>query len=112
MKLAVVVRKDLGMSCGKISVQVGHACVETMISTNMRIIWKWIEDSQKKIVLKIDGLDEIVELKKQCESKNIPCRPIFDIGLTQVPANTLTCIAIGPVDDEIISSITRNLKLL
>ncbi len=109
MKLAIVVRKDLGMSCGKIAGQVGHASVMAYkASTNET----WYSEGQKKIVLKTEDGVTLTTIACDAESKNLSVHYVRDFGLTQVEPNTLTCIAIGPDTDEKIDSVVGDLKLL
>lgn len=56
----------------------------------------WESFGQAKIVLKIKGEKEILELQKLAKEKNIPTGLIIDNGHTQVAKGTITCCAIGP----------------
>lgn len=115
MKLAIVVRKDLGMSCGKIAVQVGHASVaafDYMIRFHHTEGLDWYFSGQKKIVLKVDNEQMLHSLYDAATNNGINVEKIYDFGLTQIPENTFTCIAIGPCDDKLIDVITQGLKLL
>jgi PTH2 family peptidyl-tRNA hydrolase len=123
IKLAIIVRTDLGMSKGKIAVQVGHASVaayrkatnclrkeHTELSESVRE--RWYNEGQKKIVLKTKDKDSLLEIAANALQLGFNIEYIKDFGLTQVAPDTLTCIAIGPEEDEKIDSITQELSLL
>ncbi len=109
MKLAIVVRKDLDMSCGKIAGQVGHASV---MAYKDCLNHDWYNEGQKKIVLKVPDLTTLVQIKETALFNKLQIHEVVDFGLTQIAPNTLTCIAIGPDGDEKIDNITKGLKLL
>ena len=112
MKLAIIVRKDLGMSCGKIAGQVGHASVMAY-SQNLNINTDvWYLEGQKKIVLKTEDGVTLTTIACDAESKGLDVHYVRDFGLTQIEPNTLTCIAIGPDTDEKIDAVIKELKLL
>lgn len=110
MKLAIIVRKDLGMRTGKIAVQVGHASVEAYYHVANSNTWYF--QGQKKIVFKIPTLKDLLKIESIAENSGLAVFEIRDFGLTQVEPNTLTCIAIGPDEDEKIDKICEGLKLL
>jgi len=113
MKLAIVVRKDLEMSCGKIAGQVGHASVIAYRMANgTHEGEQWFSEGQKKIVLKVVDERELKRIEALAVSNKLQVNEIVDFGLTQIAPNTLTCIAIGPDEDEKIDNITKGLKLL
>jgi len=98
-KQVIVMRADLGMSRGKIAAQAGHAAVSTAEESRKRcsIWWKaWLEEGQCKIAVKVDSEHELLELERQAKELGLPCALIYDRGLTELPPNTLTCLAIGP----------------
>lgn len=109
MKLAIVVRKDLGMSCGKIAGQVGHASVMAYKDCSND---KWLLEGQKKIVLKVSDLSTLLKIKESALLNKLRVHKVIDFGLTQIEPNTLTCIAIGPDEDEKINKVIGDLKLL
>jgi len=116
MKLAIVVRKDLGMSCGKIAGQVGHASVmasytPTNTDSQMKVL-KWYGEGQKKIVLKTQNEESLSIIANNAENQNLTIYFVRDFGLTQIAPNTLTCIAIGPDEDNKIDSVVGGLTLL
>ena len=113
MKLAIVVRKDLGMSCGKIAGQVGHACVLACRNNDTDKIEAWVRDGiQKKIVLKVPDLHSLLEIQMRAMKSGIRDNMVYDLGLTQIEPDTLTCIAIGPDEDDKIDTIVGGLTLL
>ena len=115
MKQAIIMRQDLKMSKGKTAVQVAHAAVSSYIETyKVKKEWaeKWIEEGQKKIVLKVNSLDELMEIKNKVEKEGIPNSLIIDAGLTELEPGTITCLGIGPCPCELIDKIISHLKLL
>ena len=112
MKLAIVVRNDLGMSTGKIAGQVGHASVNAFKYATKEVAHKWYEAGQKKIVLKVATEEELRTIAKMAIINDLQVWEVRDFGLTQLAPNTLTCISIGPDDSERIDKVTKDLKLL
>ena len=114
IKQVIVVRTDLGMGKGKIAAQVGHAAIlaaEHVRKTNKRWYDEWWP-LQAKIVLKIDSLDKLESIRLDGIRHNLPCIQVRDAGHTQIKPNTVTCIAIGPVPEELVDPVTKDLKLL
>ncbi len=115
MKQVIIVRKDLKIGKGKLCSQVAHASIGSYLETlkkNKDWAEKWIEEGQKKIVLCVDSLDELLELKKKFDEEGIPNFLVIDAGLTQVPPGTITCLGVGPAPEELIDKHTSKLKLL
>jgi PTH2 family peptidyl-tRNA hydrolase len=114
-KQVIVVRKDLRMGTGKIASQVGHAAVlgvEESRKSNKLWLKNWFEEGQPKIVVKVNDLEELLEVLKDAEDLRVPVIVVQDRGLTQIPSGTLTCICIGPAPSDIIDKVTSELKLL
>ena len=110
-KQVIIVRNDLGMGKGKIAAQASHASISAFLKTNdKQIITAWLPH-QKKIVLKVGSKEELLDLYNNLNNK-FPCALIIDAGHTQVEPNTMTCIGIGPVDEEEIDKYINHLKLL
>lgn len=111
----IVVRKDLKMGIGKIAAQVAHASLlaaEKSKSMNKESFIRWFNEGQAKIVLKVNSLEELLLIKEKAEALRLPVELVQDKGLTQLEEGTITCLGIGPADEEMIDKITRNLKLL
>ncbi len=113
VKLFILVRKDLKMSCGKIAVQVAHASVMAALSSQgTREFAEWLEGGQKKIVAKVQGLDELRSIEEEARKRGIQVHEVVDMGLTEVPPGSVTCAALGPALSSSLDPITGKLKLL
>ncbi|WP_297217361.1 peptidyl-tRNA hydrolase Pth2 [Thermoplasma sp.] len=114
-KMVIAVRRDLDMGKGKIAAQVAHAavsCALRSMKSNRDIFDEWYEEGQRKVVVKVNGLDEIFEIKRMADSMGIINEIVQDRGYTQVDPGTITCIGLGPDDEEKLDRITGKYKLL
>ncbi len=114
-KMVIVIREDLGLSCGKTAVQVAHAAVEcTLRSKKGKNPWldDWIKEGQKKVVVKAKSLKELYELEFKAKNLGLITALIRDAGLTEVPPGTITCLGIGPGPEELVNKVTGSLPLL
>lgn len=135
-KQVIVVRNDLKMRKGKIAAQAAHASVGAILSiakkdfgydsrgqkANSLTITidlddpaaiQWFEQRFKKIAVKVDSEQELLNIYQQAKDAYLPCSLIRDAGDTVfngVP--TYTTVAIGPADPDRIDAITGNLPLL
>jgi PTH2 family peptidyl-tRNA hydrolase len=113
-KLVVAVRQDLDMSKGKMAVQVAHASVITALkckSSNAKWFRNWYNEGQKKVVVKADDVEKLLDLQRESEKLNISTALIDDAGLTELPPGTTTCVGMGPAPNSVIDQVTGNLKL-
>lgn len=114
-KQAIVVRKDLAMGPGKLSAQVSHASVSSYIyvrKNKPEIAGEWEQQDQKKIVLKVNSEQELLDYYDKCKQALIPCELIRDAGHTQLKPGTITCFGAGPWNEQEIDKILGKLKLL
>ncbi|MFA5696697.1 MAG: aminoacyl-tRNA hydrolase [Bacilli bacterium] len=117
--MAIVVRKDLEMSVGKLAGQCGHAvagCLRKPVSHEVKdffdcIITDWFEEGQVKVILQVETEKDLQMITSKCLLNEVPYYCVRDFGLTELEPNTLTCIGIGPDIRENINKITGNLKL-
>ncbi|MCX8166513.1 MAG: peptidyl-tRNA hydrolase Pth2 [Candidatus Micrarchaeota archaeon] len=114
IKQVIVVRNDIKLSKGKLAAQVAHASLSAYkeaVKMRKGIVDIWERTGMEKVVLKVNSEKELLELYERIKLK-LPCALIRDAGKTQVPQNTITCLGIGPWEEEIIDNYTGNLKLL
>lgn len=112
MKQVILVRQDLKLPKGKLAAQVAHAAVESEIKSPRNKVEQWLNEGMKKIVLKIKDLDELKHFEKLARAEKLTTAVIVDAGLTAVEPGTVTCIGIGPDEENKIDKITKNLKMV
>ncbi len=114
-KQALVVRLDLKMGRGKIAVQCSHAAVSAAeeARTHQHLWWKtWMSQGQRKVALKVQNLDDLIRLELGARTLRLPVYLVRDMGLTQVPPGSATCVGIGPAPSTSLDSLTGDLPLL
>jgi len=112
IKQVIVVRDDLKLSRGKLAVQVAHASIIGYEKADKSMVEAWKMMGQKKIVLKVRNLDELMKVKEKAEKLGLKTGIVVDAGLTEIPPNTITAVVIGPDYSEKIDKVTGNLPLL
>lgn len=118
MKQAIVLRRDIEMGRGKAAVQAAHASCEAVftIMESRRREWKewleeWRREGQKKVVLRVDSLGELLEVFDKARVEGLPASLVVDAGHTQLPPGTKTAVAVGPAPEELVDRITGGLRL-
>ncbi|MBI2138166.1 peptidyl-tRNA hydrolase [Candidatus Woesearchaeota archaeon] len=112
LKQVILVRDDLKLPKGKLSVQVAHASTAALLKSHKDDLAKWQREGMKKIVLKVKDLNELLHYKKIAEDVFLVCALIEDAGKTVVEPGTVTCLGIGPDKEEKIDKITGKLKMV
>ena len=115
LKMVFVINHELKMGKGKIAAQVGHAAVKaTLKSGELRpeLLDVWLSTGQKKICVKAVDAPHIEQIENQAKQVNVLTSKIHDAGHTQIPAGSLTVLALGPDEDEKLDDLTGELKLL
>lgn len=111
-KQVIVIRKDLGMGKGKIAAQVAHASLEAYKRADREDVDEWERDGTKKVVVKADGLMELMKIRDMVKSMGLAYYVVRDAGKSQISPGTVTAIGIGPATEGEIDKITKDLKLL
>jgi PTH2 family peptidyl-tRNA hydrolase len=114
-KQVIVLRNDLKMGKGKLVAQGSHASLISFLNTqknNPTTAKEWLNEGQKKIVLKVNSEKELFEVFKDANIDGFPCCLIRDAGHTQIPSGTATAVGIGPDEEKKLEKITGKLKLL
>ena len=115
VKMVLVVNNDLKMGKGKIAAQVGHAAVSSTLKCGKKapgLLESWLASGQKKICVKGENAEHLLELEQRASSNGLLTTKVFDAGHTQIPSGSLTVLALGPDIESQLSNITDDLKLL
>jgi len=112
LKQVIIVRQDLQLPKGKLAAQVAHASVSAYDKASFLKKNNWRHTGMKKIVLKVQTLNELENYFKQAKKAKLPTAIIADAGHTVVTAGTITCVGIGPETEEKIDLVTGKLKML
>ncbi len=112
LKQAIILRKDLGMSAGKLVAQGGHASIDAFLKSAEGDREKWIRGGMEKIALKVQSESELIGVFNEAKKLKLPTSLIRDAGRTQIEAGTLTAVGIGPAEEREIDKVTGKLKLL
>ena len=111
----MVVRTDLGMGRGKLAVQCSHAAISAAEEARAKFRhWydQWMREGQAKIALKVRDVDLLFELERRARNVPLPTYLVRDMGLTQVPSGSVTCLGIGPGPVDTVNALTGRLRLL
>jgi PTH2 family peptidyl-tRNA hydrolase len=116
MKQVIVMRTDLGMGKGKLCAQACHASTMCAVKTHDEQPIKYVKwllnDLYRKVVLKVDSAEEIQRIAREADAAGVICFVVMDAGLTQIEAGSVTCIGLGPDENEKLDKIVGGLKLL
>lgn len=98
-KMVIIVRTDLKMGKGKIAAQVGHGVLGSYLDC-MKLFPEnlnyYNENSRPKIVLKIEGEENLVNIYREARNAKLPCNLVVDAGRTQIAPGSKTVCGIGP----------------
>ncbi len=111
-KQVILVRDDLKLTKGKMAAQASHASVEALLKSHKDDATTWREQGMKKVVLKVNDIKELLDVKRKAEDAGLVVALVTDAGHTQLPPSTVTCLGIGPDKAESIDRITGHLKLI
>ena len=111
--MALVVRKDLKLSAGKLAVQCSHAAVSCSLQakkSEQRIFERWTNGGSMKICLSVKDEEALRILMGQAKSAGLITNLVKDAGHTEIPAGTITVLGIGPAPRRIIDLLVGELK--
>ncbi len=115
LKQVIIIRKDIEMGKGKTVAQGAHASLMSYLEAvrmDGKVASEWIDEGEKKIVLKAESEEVLRKLFEAFRYKKIPCALVTDAGLTELPPGTVTALGIGPWKSKEIDLFTSGLKLL
>lgn len=111
--MALIVRKELQLSSGKIAVQCAHAAVSCALiakKNEVRIMERWQANGARKICLEVEDLASIKSIMARAKSAGIITHLVKDAGNTEVAAGTITVLGIGPGPRNSIDALVSDLK--
>lgn len=111
-KQVIIVRQDLKLPKGKLAAQVGHACVEAFTKADSSVQASWRVLGQKKVVLKVADEKTLKNFFIDAKNAGLPVALITDAGKTCIAPGTVTCLGIGPAEEDKIDLITEDLGML
>lgn len=119
---------EFGLRKGKMIAQCAHAAMSFItrrVGRSMtvhgctaeisfsKVECEWLDSSFAKICVRVNSLEELLEIKQKAEDAGLEVHLITDSGRTEFHGEpTETCLAIGPDYSERIDPITGDLKLL
>jgi peptidyl-tRNA hydrolase, PTH2 family len=112
MKQVIVVNQGLKLPKGKLAAQVAHAAVGALLEASLADQQAWLDEGMPKVVLRAESAEDLLRLAALARERGLPSCLVEDAGRTVIPEGTLTCIGIGPAEDENLDALTGNLKLL
>ena len=112
LKQVILIRTDLKLPKGKMSAQAAHAAVEATLRSEENLVATWRKEGMKKVVLKVKDKKELIKYFQEAKDQGLTAAMITDAGKTVVLPGTMTCIAIGPDDEEKIDEITGTLSMM
>jgi PTH2 family peptidyl-tRNA hydrolase len=124
-KVVTCMRSDLNMRKGKMIAQGQHG-IQYMILDNLFveadptksprtpgvIFQEWLHGDHTKITCKVTSLAQVYAIAKAAAAAGIPGYIVEDLGKTDVPALSVTCLVLGPAAEEDLDKITGSLELL
>ncbi len=111
-KQAILLRKDLKLPMGKACAQTSHASLQAVFDTAKCVVQEWSKQGMKKVILKVADEKELLEFFKLAKRAKLPVGLIRDAGRTVLEPGTITCLGIGPADENEIDKLTGKLKLV
>ena len=111
-KQVILVREDLKLPKGKLAAQSSHASVDATLKSDKKIVELWRKEGGKKIVLKVKDEKELLKYKQLAEDFGLKTALITDAGHTVLEPGTITCLGIGPDEEEKIDKVSGKLKMV
>ena len=111
-KQVILVREDLNLPKGKMGAQCSHASVDATLKSDRKIVDLWKKGGGKKIVLKVKDEKELFKYEQMAEDNGLKTALITDAGHTVVEPGTITCLGIGPDEENKIDEVTGKLKMM
>ena len=114
LSMALLVRNDLEMTPGKVAVQCAHAAVDCSLQARKsipQIFEMWRNTGSRKICLLAIDEEDILYWKEKCGEVGLVHSIVRDAGRTEVSAETITVLGVGPAHKTSLDDLFSNLDL-
>jgi peptidyl-tRNA hydrolase, PTH2 family len=113
LKMYLLVRTDLGMKPGKVAAQAAHAAVgayKTALVHKASALKTWEQQGAAKIALRVASESALWAIHDAVSSRTTTYY-VVDQGRTKVAPDSVTVLAVGPVDSALVADVLGGLKL-
>lgn len=125
VKQLIIIRKELGMSKGKLAAQASHASLGAVLKMAQKegknysldcehnqVLDAWLNGSFAKVALAVQSEEELEKCYQLAQEHGFPCAYIVDNGTTVFNGvKTPTCLGVGPVESDKLDTVFGELKL-
>ncbi|NMJ76859.1 peptidyl-tRNA hydrolase [Nanohaloarchaea archaeon] len=111
LKQVLLLRDDVGMSCGKMISQGSHACLKAYRKLEDGKAEEWLNTGGKKIALAVSE-EELIKRFQRAKDQGLTAAMVKDAGMTEIEPGTKTAAAIGPDKESEVDKVTGDLKLM
>lgn len=111
----IIARADLNLSKGKLAAQAAHAAVSATLTARKvkaRLVERWLASGGRKICVTARHLDHLKRLYGEARADGLVAEMITDAGHTEIPAGTITVVAVGPAPERSLEALLGGLPLL
>ncbi len=115
LTMAIITRADLKLSKGKLAAQAAHAAVDAALTSSKvaaKQLADWRANGARKIVVVARNLKHLKRIYGEARADGLVAEMISDAGHTEIPAGTVTVVAIGPAERDEVDAIIGSLPLL
>jgi len=115
LTMAIITRADLKLSKGKLAAQAAHAAVDAAFTSSKvaaKQLADWRANGARKIVVVARNLEHLKRIYGEARADGLVAEMISDAGHTEIPAGTVTVVAIGPAERDEVDAIIGSLPLL
>jgi peptidyl-tRNA hydrolase, PTH2 family len=111
-KQVIIIRNDLKLPKGKMCSQAAHAAVDAAFKADKEDVKHWRNSGSRKIVLKVKDKGELYKYAQTSKDLGLPTSIITDAGRTVIAPGTVTCCGIGPVTEDKVDNIVKDLQMM
>ncbi len=112
LKLVIVLRGDVGMSPGKAAAQAAHAALKAARAAPRADAAAWAAAGEPIVVVRAPAVPAatpdggLSALAAAARAAGVAAAAVRDAGRTQVPAGTMTALAVGPAPEPAVDALT------